>query len=169
MTLAHIGLGLFVISITSVEAFTAERDVALAQGETAQLGAYRFRFEGVRPIEGPNYSGVGGTVVVTHNGSPIGVMYPEKREYWVQHTVTTSSSIRMYRTSNILIALGQDLGNGRWSLRLQVRPLVTFIWLAAFIMAAGGMLAISDRRYRLARAEAPAIAPVGAVTRGEAG
>ena len=169
MTLAHIGLGMFVISITSVEAFTAERDVALAQGETAQLGAYDFRFEGIQPIEGANYSGVGGTVIVTRNGVPVGVMHPEKREYWVQHTVTTASAIRMHYTSNILVALGQDLGDGRWSLRLQVRPLVMFIWLAAFIMAAGGMLAISDRRYRLARTEAPAAAPVAAMTRSEAG
>lgn len=169
MTLAHIGLGIFVISITSVEAFTAERDVALAQGGTAQMGAYRFQFEGIRPIEGPNYSGVGATVIVTRNGAPVGVMHPEKREYWVQHTVTTASAIKMYRTSNILIALGQDLGGGRWSLRLQVRPLVTFIWLGAFIMAAGGMLAIADRRYRLARASAPAISPVTAMTRSEAG
>src|SRR5579872_5844768 len=169
MTLAHIGLGIFVISITSVEAFTAERDVALAQGETAQLGAYDFRFEGIQPVEGANYSGVGGTVIVTRHGSPVAVMHPEKREYWVQHTVTTASSIRMYYSSNILVALGQDLGNGRWSLRLQVRPLVMFIWLAAFIMAAGGMLAISDRRYRLARAEAPAASPVAAATRSEAG
>ena len=168
MTLAHIGLGMFVISITSVEAFTAERDVALAQGETAQLGAYDFRFEGIRAVEGANYSGVGGTVIVTRNGVPVGVMHPEKREYWVQHTVTTASAIRMYRTSNILIALGQDLGDGRWSLRLQVRPLVMFIWFAAFIMATGGMLAISDRRYRLAPAEAPAAAPVAAMTRSEA-
>jgi cytochrome c-type biogenesis protein CcmF len=96
-------------------------------------------------------------------------MHPEKREYWVQHTVTTASSIKMYRTSNVLVALGQDLGDGRWSLRLQVRPLVSFIWLAAFIMAAGGMLGISDRRYRLQRAEAPAIAPVAAITRSEPG
>jgi cytochrome c-type biogenesis protein CcmF len=75
----------------------------------------------------------------------------------------------MYRTSNVLVALGQDLGNGSWSLRLQVRPLVSFIWLAAFIMAAGGMLAISDRRYRLERAEEAAVSPAGALTRGEAG
>jgi len=133
------------------------------------MGAYEFRFEGVKPIEGANYGGVGGTVIVTHHGSPVAVMHPEKREYWVQHTVTTASSIKMYRTSNILVALGQDLGDGRWSLRLQVRPLVAFIWLAAFIMAAGGMLAISDRRYRLARAEAPEASPVGAMTRSEAG
>ena len=169
MTLAHIGLGIFVISITAVEGFTAERDVALGVGSTAQMGAYEFRFEGVQPIEGANYSGVGGTVIVTHNGSPVGVMHPEKRSYWVQHTVTTASAIRMYRTSNILVALGQDLGNGSWSLRLQVRPLVSFIWLAAFIMAAGGMIAISDRRYRMARAEEAEVAPVAAVTRSGAG
>ena len=168
MTLAHIGLGIFVISITAVEGFTAEHDVALAVGSAAQMGAYQFRFEGVQQIEGANYSGVAGTVIVTRNGAPVGIMHPEKRQYWVQHTVTTASAIRMYRTSNILIALGQDLGNGSWSLRLQVRPLVSFIWLAAFIMAAGGMLAISDRRYRL-RAEEPAASPAGALTRGQAG
>jgi cytochrome c-type biogenesis protein CcmF len=168
MTLAHIGLGIFVISITAVEGFTAERDVALAPGSAAQLGAYHFQFEGVQPIEGPNYSGVGGTVVVTRNGSPVAIMHPEKRQYWVQHTVTTASSIKMYYTSNVLVALGQDLGEGHWSLRLQVRPLVSFIWLAAFIMAAGGMLAISDRRYRLAPAEEPAISPAAAITRSQA-
>ena len=170
MTLAHIGLGIFVISITAVEGFTAERDVALAQGGTAKMGAYEFQFEGVHPIQGPNYSGVGATVIVTHDGSPVAVMHPAKREYWVQHTVTTASAIRMYRVSNILVALGQDLGGGRWSLRLQVRPLVTFIWLAAFIMATGGMIAISDRRYRLARAAEPeAVAPLPAISRSQAG
>jgi cytochrome c-type biogenesis protein CcmF len=171
MTLAHIGLGIFVISITSVEAFTAERDVALGQGSTTQLGAYQFQFEGVKPIEGPNYSGVSGTVVVTHDGALVAVMHPEKRKYWVQQTVTTHAAIRMYRVSNVLVALGQDLGDGRWSLRLQVRPLVSFIWLAAFIMATGGMLAISDRRYRLARAPAPATAavPPAVARRSEAG
>jgi len=71
MTLAHIGLGIFVISITAVEGFTAERDVALAPGTAAQLGAYQFEFEGVQPIEGPNYSGVGGTVIVTRNGCSV--------------------------------------------------------------------------------------------------
>jgi cytochrome c-type biogenesis protein CcmF len=170
MTLAHIGLGIFVISITAVEGFTAERDVALAPGGVAQLGAYQFQFEGVKPLEGPDYSGVGGTVIVTHDGAPVALMHPEKREYWMPQTVTTASAIYMYRVSNVLVALGQDLGDGRWSLRLQVRPLVTFIWLAAFIMAAGGMLAISDRRYRMSRAEEPAAAPViTAITRSEAG
>ena len=55
----------------------------------------------------------------------------------------------MHRGSNMLVALGEDLGAGRWSVRIQVRPLVNFIWLAAFIMAVGGAVALSDRRYRL--------------------
>jgi len=66
--------------------------------------------------------------------------------------VTTETAIHYSRGNNILVALGDDLGAGRWSVRIQIRPLVSFIWIAAVIMALGGALAISDRRYRLAKA-----------------
>ena len=166
MTIAHIGLGIFVFSLTAVQAFTAERDVALANGGTARDGGYTFQFEGVAPIQGPNYGGVGGTVIVTRRGQPVAVMHPAKHNYWVQHTVTTDSAIAMHDGDNILVALGQDLGDGRWSLRLQVRPLVSLIWIAALIMAGGGMLAIADRRYRLSTA--PATEGATALAQGEA-
>ncbi|HVW70562.1 MAG TPA: heme lyase CcmF/NrfE family subunit, partial [Steroidobacteraceae bacterium] len=149
MAVAHIGLGLFVLSLTTVESFTLERDVSLGQGASTAVGAYEFRFDGVKPIEGPNYDGVGGTVIVTRHGSPLTVLYPEKRQYWVQHQVTTEAAIEMHYGSNILVALGEDLGAGKWSVRIQVRPLVNLVWLAAFIMAAGGGIAAADRRYRL--------------------
>ena len=152
MTIAHVGLGLFVISLTTVESFTIERDVALARGEQTKIGGYDFRFDGVRNIEGPNYDGVSGTLVVTRNGSPVTVMYPQKRQYWVQHTETTEAAIEMHRGSNVFIALGDDLGAGKWSVRFQIRPLVNFIWLGAFIMAVGGAVAATDRRYRQAKA-----------------
>src|SRR5580704_13730633 len=57
MTVAHIGLGIFVLSVTTVESFTLERDVALGQGESTTVGNYEFRFQGIKPIEGPNYNG----------------------------------------------------------------------------------------------------------------
>jgi cytochrome c-type biogenesis protein CcmF len=79
-------------------------------------------------------------------------MRPQKRQYWVQHQVTSETAIRFDRGNNILLALGEDLGAGRWSVRIQIRPLVSLIWIAAFIMAVGGALAASDRRYRTARA-----------------
>jgi cytochrome c-type biogenesis protein CcmF len=162
MAVAHIGLGVFVLSLATVESFTLEHDVSLAPGGSATVGAYEFRFEGVKPIEGANYQGVGGTVRVTRHGEPLTVLYPEKRQYYVQHTTTTEAAIEMHYGSNILIALGEDLGAGKWSVRIQVRPLVNFIWLAAFIMAVGGAIAISDRRYRIAKAAAEAPEVTGA-------
>jgi cytochrome c-type biogenesis protein CcmF len=158
MTLAHIGLGIAVISITTVESFTIERDVAMAPGQQVNVGGWDFRFDGVRPIQGPNYEGTGSTVTVTRNGAPVTVLYPEKREYYVQRQETTQAAIEMHRGSNLFIALGDNLGAGKWSLRFQIRPLVNFVWLGAFIMAVGGALAASDRRYRLAKVEQPAAA-----------
>jgi cytochrome c-type biogenesis protein CcmF len=141
-----------------VQSFTIERDVALAPGASASAGGYEFRFEGVRPLEGPNYDGVGGTIVVTRQGAPVTVLTPEKRQYWVQHQAITQTSIKMHHGNNLLVALGEDLGAGRWSVRIQIRPLVSLIWLAALIMAIGGATAASDRRYRTAKAaEAPAL------------
>ena len=89
--------------------------------------------------------------MVTRHGSPLTVLYPEKRQYYVQHTTTTEAAIEMHYGSNLLVALGEDLGAGKWSIRIQMRPLVNLVWLAAFIMAVGGGIALSDRRYRTAK------------------
>ena len=131
---------------------TFERDVALASGASTSAAGYEFRFDGVAPIEGPNYDGVGATITVTRGGAPVAVLKPQKRQYWVQHQVTSETAIRFDRGNNVLLALGEDLGAGRWSVRIQIRPLVSLIWIAAFIMAVGGALAATDRRYRTARA-----------------
>jgi cytochrome c-type biogenesis protein CcmF len=151
MTIAHLGLGIAVLSLTTVESFTLERDVSLAPGEVATVGNYEFRFGGVKHIEGPNYDGVEGTVVVTRHGVPTGVAYPQKRQYWVQRSVTTQASIQMHHGSNVFVALGDELGANKWSVRVQIRPLVNFLWLGAFVMAVGGAVAVTDRRYRSAR------------------
>jgi cytochrome c-type biogenesis protein CcmF len=151
MTVAHLGLAMAVLALTTVQSFTLERDVAFAPGATVSVGGYDFRFEGVQPVEGPNYDGVGGTLVVTRHGAPVAVMRPQKRQFWVQHQVISETAIKMNRGNNILLALGEDLGAGRWSVRIQIRPLVSLVWTAAFIMALGGWLAASDRRYRTVR------------------
>ncbi|HEY8052288.1 MAG TPA: heme lyase CcmF/NrfE family subunit [Steroidobacteraceae bacterium] len=162
MTIAHSGLGILVIALTTVQSFTREHDVALAPGGSTTLGSYQFRFDGVAPIEGPNYDGVGANVTVTRAGAPVAVLTPQKRQYWVQHQLTTETSIRMNHGNNILVALGEDLGAGRWSVRIQIRPLVSFIWLAALIMAIGGAVAASDRRYRTSRVTEAAVPGVTA-------
>jgi cytochrome c-type biogenesis protein CcmF len=163
MTIAHSGLGVLVLALTTVQSFTLEHDVALAPGASTTVGSYLFRFDGVQAIEGPNYDGLGATVTVTRGGAPVSVFKPQKRQYWVQHQMTSETAIRMDHGNNILVALGEDLGAGRWSLRVQIRPLVSFIWLAALIMAIGGAVAASDRRYRTSRITEAAVpaAPEG--------
>jgi cytochrome c-type biogenesis protein CcmF len=169
MTIAHIGIGLFVTSISVVQSFTEEHDVALARGESALVSGYQIRFDGVQPMEGPNYDGTRGTLVVTHHGVLVGTFNPEKRHYFVQGAVTTESAIRVTRVTNLLLALGDDLGAGRWSVRIQVRPLMSLVWLAALVMAIGGAVAGSDRRYRLAARSAAEAAPAAAPAREPAG
>ncbi len=152
MTIAHMGLGVAVLGLTTVQSFTVERDVALAPGQLASVGGYELRFQGVKTVEGPNYDAIGGTFVVTRRGAPVAVMTPQKRQFWVQHQVTSETAIILNHGNNLLLALGDDLGAGRWSVRVQIRPLVSLVWLAALIMAIGGFVASSDRRYQSAKA-----------------
>jgi cytochrome c-type biogenesis protein CcmF len=149
MTIAHIGLGVGVIAVSTVESYTIERDVALAPGETVALGRYAYRFEKIEPLEGPNYVGVRAVVTVLRDGRPVGVLHPEKRNYWVQRSTMTEAGIEARWNMDLFAALGEDLGGGRWSLRAQLRPLIHYVWFAAALMALGGGIAASDRRYRL--------------------
>ena len=148
MALAHASLGVFVVSITAVETYTRERDLALAVGEAGQVGEFEYRLTGLSGVEGPNYDALRGEVVVTEGGKPVGVLYPEKRNYWVQRQVMTEAGIDMQWTRDVFVALGEDLGTGRWSVRAQVRPLINYVWFAAVLMALGGIWAACDRRYR---------------------
>jgi cytochrome c-type biogenesis protein CcmF len=164
MTLAHIGLGLFVLGVTFVQSNTIERDVALKAGQSAQLGPYSFRYEGGENFEGPNYDGFRGRVSVSRNGRPVTVLQPEKRHFWVQSSDMTTAAIAPSWNRDLFAALGEDVGAGAWSLRLQYRPLIRFVWFGALIMALGGFTTLLDRRYRQpvpATSVSPAIAPAG--------
>jgi cytochrome c-type biogenesis protein CcmF len=161
MTIAHIGLGVCVLSISAVESYTIERDAALAQGETVAMGRYAYRFDRLEPVEGPNYDGTRAEVTVLRDGQPIAVLHPEKRFYWVQRSAMTEAGIHRRWNMDLFAALGEDLGAGRWSVRAQVRPLIDYVWLAAFLMALGGGIAASDLRYR---SRSPATQAAGAVT-----
>jgi len=164
MTLAHVGVGLFVLGVTFVESATIERDVALASVQAATLGAYTFRYQGGHPIEGPNYDGFRGRVSVTRDGREVATLQPEKRRYYVQGSVMTEAAILPGWNRDLFAALGEDVGAGAWSLRLQYRPLIRFIWFGALLMALGGVVAMRDRRFRLAAAAetAAVIGPAGA-------
>lgn len=155
MALAHASLGAFVISITAVESYTVERDLALAIGESGKVGNFEYRLVSLEGREGPNYDALRGEIIVTEGGRQVAVLHPEKRNYWVQQQQMTEAGIDMHLTRDVFAALGEDLGAGRWSVRAQVRPLINYVWLAALLMAIGGIIAACDRRYRKGAEETP--------------
>mgnify|MGYP002628958234 CR=1 FL=1 len=149
MLLAHIGMAVFVMGVTMVKSYEAEKDVKLAIGETVELGGYNFRFDALNDVKGPNYVAARGTISVTRNGSALTTMYPEKRIYSVQKNAMTEAAINTGFTRDLYVSLGEPVGDKAWVIRLQVKPFIDWIWGGCVLMALGGLLAVLDRRYRV--------------------
>ena len=162
MTMAHVGLGLWMLGVAFVTGYGVERDVRLSPGASAELAGYEFRFEGVRESEGPNFTADSASVQVERSGQPVATLSPEKRFYPSQRSVMTESGVDARLHRDLYVALGEalDADNpaGDWSLRLYYKPMIRFVWLGGVLMFFGGLIALSDRRYRLA-ARAPATLP----------
>ena len=150
MVVAHFGIGLAAFGITGVQSFKVEKDVALAVGESAGIGGYDFKFAALRDVQGPNFTGVEADVVISHEGRPVTILHPQKRLYNSGGNPMTEAGIEVGAARDLFAALGDDLGQGRWSLRLQYKPLIRYIWLGAILIAFGGAIAAFDRRYRVA-------------------
>jgi cytochrome c-type biogenesis protein CcmF len=166
MTIAHFGVGLFVLGITGVESYRIEKDLTLAVGETTTIADYSFRFEGTEQIRGPNYQAIQGTVVLSRNDRDFATLKPQKRFYASGGNSMTEAGIQVTPFRDLFVALGDDVGDGKWSLRIQYKPLIRYIWIGALLMAIGGLVSVADRRYR-ARAMARSVAGSAAMA-GEA-
>jgi cytochrome c-type biogenesis protein CcmF len=151
MALAHLGIAAFVVGVTLVKGYEAEADVKIRAGESVELAGYTFRFDGVGPVAGPNYTAARATIEVSRNGRPVTVMHPERRVYSVQEQVMTEAAIDPGVTRDLYVSLGDPLDqDGTWLLKVQHKPFVDWIWGGCLLMALGGLLAASDRRYRFA-------------------
>ena len=149
MHLAHIGLVMCALGVVLTSQQSAERDLRLAPGESLEMGGYQFVFEGAQHHEGPNYTSDRATIRVLDGDRQIAVLHPEKRLYTVQQMPMTEAGIDAGFTRDLYVALGEPLGDGAWAVRVHIKPFVRWIWLGGLMMAFGGMLAASDRRYRV--------------------
>ncbi len=150
MVLAHLGTAGLEVGATLVGGYSTERDVRLAAGESLQVGGYDFHFKGVASASGPNYSATIGNVEVSRDGVPLTTLKPEKRIYPVQQMPMTEAAIDPGLFRDLYVALGEPLGDGAWAVRVYHKPFQRWIWLGGIFMVLGGLLAASDRRYRLA-------------------
>ncbi len=148
MTIAHIGVAVFVIGVVVSNAFSVEKDVRIEPNKPLEVAGYTFIFEGTTRQDGPNYKADRGLVKVLNNNKEIKVLYPEKRLYTVQNMPMTEAAIDWGFTRDIYVALGEHLGAGAWSMRVYYKPFIRWIWLGGLLMALGGLLSASDKRYR---------------------
>ncbi|HEY4714350.1 MAG TPA: heme lyase CcmF/NrfE family subunit [Aquirhabdus sp.] len=155
MVFTHIGLLVLIMGVSLTTHTSIERDVALKQGQTVALADYQFRFDSLQSIQGANFDATKATFSVYKNGQFVTNLYPEKRIYIAQNSPMTEAAIDGNILRDLYIALGEPLDrkdkNGAWAVRVYCKPFVRWLWLGALLMAFGGVLAMSDKRYRLAK------------------
>ena len=149
MQLAHLGLVVCALGVVLTSQQSDERDLRLAPGESLELGGYSFVFEGATHFDGPNFTSDKGTVRVFEGDKQVTVLHPEKRLYTVQQMPMTEAAIDAGFTRDLYVALGEPLENGAWAVRVHIKPFVRWIWLGALMMSLGGVLSVSDKRYRV--------------------
>ena len=149
MQLAHLGIAVFVIGVTMVGAYQEEKDVRMSAGDTVSVGGYQIQFQGVNLVPGPNYQAMRGTFSLNLNGNAQTMMYPEKRNYFSSTMPMTEAAIDVGLTRDIYVSLGEELPDKSWAVRVYYKPFIDWIWGGCLLMALGGILAISDKRYRI--------------------
>ena len=149
MVLGHLGLAITMAGATVVSNYGIERDVRMVPGDSATVGDYQFVFQDIGQRQGQNFIAETGSFEVLKGGDTVALLHPEKRRYAVGMSVMTEADIDAGLFRDIFVAIGERIDDNAWAIRLQYKPLVRWLWLGALFMAAGGFLAISDRRYRI--------------------
>ena len=148
MVMAHFGIAVFVAGVTITTTYNIEKDLRMVPGSSYDIAGYEFRFQGTRKIKGENYIADEAVIEVWSDGEKTGDLFPQKRTYSGKGNPMTDASIDKTLFRDLYAALGEELENGAWSMRVYYKPLIRWIWLGALFMTFGGVLAVSDRRYR---------------------
>lgn len=156
MQIAHFGFAVILLGAGLTSIYSVEKSVLLAPGQSVELGHYEFHFEGTEHLSGPNYEAERATFQVLREGSFVRELHPEKRVYVASRTPSTEMAIDAGFTRDLFITLGDERESGAWSMSLYIKPFVRWVWLGAILMALGGVVAVTDKRYRRLKVKAMA-------------
>jgi cytochrome c-type biogenesis protein CcmF len=165
MIVAHLGIAVFIVGVTMVKGYETERDVRMNVGDKVTVGAYTLRFDGTTEVRGPNYRAARGAFDVSRDGQHVTTQFPEKRVYNAGGMPMTEAAIRSTPLGDLYVSLGEPVDGNAWSVRVYHKPFITWIWGGCLLMSLGGLLALSDRRYRIAMRREAGVAG-GATARG---
>jgi len=156
MTVAHAGIAVTIVGVTIVSSYESETNVKMLPNESVEVSGYQIEFKGIKQVEGPNYSAEQGQLNIykVNEGEAndfVTLLKPERRAYRVQTMGMTEAGIDGGLFRDVYVALGDPLDGGAWAIRVHYKPFVRWIWLGAIFMAIGGILAMMDKRYRIAK------------------
>ncbi len=149
-TVAHAGLGVTIFAIAALTAWESE-DIRVARpGESFAHAGYAITLAEVKRVEGPNYISTMARMEVARDGRPVVTLFPEKRVYPVAGMPTTEAAIDYGFWRDIYLVLGDPQEGGGWAVRTYIKPFANWLWAGCLLMALGGALSLSDRRFRIA-------------------
>jgi cytochrome c-type biogenesis protein CcmF len=151
MLAAHAGVAVFVVGVILVKGGEVSADASMRVGDSIVSDGLRYSFTALNKVDGPNYIAARATFEVRNENGKLLLLQPEKRYYTVQQMPMTEAAIDRGFSRDIYLSLGEPTKDGAWAVRMQYKPFVGWIWAGCLIIAGGGLLAASDRRYRLAR------------------
>ena len=149
---AHTGMGVLVFAASAITAWEQEDIRVVQTGESFSFAGYDLTLESVERIEGPNYTSDMAFIGLAQDGRQLATLTPEKRFYPVQRFPTTEAGIDLGFTRDVYVVIGEQQADGGWVVRTFIKPFANWIWAAVGIMSLGGLLSLSDRRYRLGAA-----------------
>ena len=148
MVVSHIGIAVGIVGMTIVSFYETQLDIRMDVNDSVTLSGYEFKFEGMKDVEGPNYSAKQGQFRVYEGGKEIALLQPERRVYRVQTMGMTEAGIDSTIGRDLFVALGDPLDNEAWAVRVYVKPLINLLWIAGALISFGGFMCMADRRYR---------------------
>jgi cytochrome c-type biogenesis protein CcmF len=163
MLTAHVGVAVFIVGVTLVKGYEVEKDVRMDVGDTVAIGPYTARFVGTSEGSGPNYLYLRGQFEMLRGDKLVRTMFPEKRKFVSKDEPMTNAAIAPSIGGDLYVSMGEPVSQTAWVVRVYYKPFVDWIWGGCLVMACGGVLALSDRRYRLSqRRSAEEVSAAGA-------
>jgi cytochrome c-type biogenesis protein CcmF len=150
MTLAHVGLGVFLIGLSMSSSLSGEKHLRMETGDKYETSGYTFEFKGTKPVRGPNYTANEGEFIITKGDKEVTRLYPQKREYSQRGSMMTEAAIDAGFTRDLYVSMGEPLDemNRAWAVRIYYKPFIRWTWLGALMIALGGLIAAGNKRYR---------------------
>jgi len=147
---SHAGLGVTIFAVAAINAWAIEDIRVVQEGESFPLGGFSVTLTDVHEVQGPNYLSTMAEMTVMRGDRVVATLFPEKRIYPVAAMPTTEAGIDFGLLRDIYLVIGDPQTDGGWAVRSYIKPFANWIWAGALMMALGGVLSLSDRRYRIA-------------------